>query len=293
MTTKIREWCEALTAEADHLTGFVTLSSLVHDLDTKHVRRNVMRQFLREVERVWPWWHRKRRDPAGLVSYIACRKPGVFLCRGRFRPRPTVRCSRVVIDRDFFATNVDPGRNGRLVRGPHIEPRHIRELEINLDRYARGFIPQKRPFAWVTDTKRLADLHRQHPRKKADVTRNSLGLMYMLGMGPSRLLEIRYPSGLFQRLKANFAAPSFLEGSPAIVYRSKRINGWGVTINLENGQDGLPEAVHRKVRFTSAFSVHEIGWTGTTGIGYTDRKLFKQAPTRWSANRISDLERLI
>jgi len=169
----------------------------------------------------------------------------------------------------------------------------MREVEKNLSKYAKGYIPHRRPFAWVTQTQRLKNVYQSHPLKSADATRNKLGLLYMLGWAPSRLVEVRYPRRLFQRLNVKLVAPSFLEGSPTIVYRSKRNKGWGLTVDLIDGKDGLPEAVHRKIRFTGRFSVREIGFTSGLPSRLTYKKLYRRVPTPWQPNRILDLEGLL
>jgi hypothetical protein len=299
--SKIQRWCRAVEGASDSYEGKLALSSLVHDLDEKHISRRVLSQLLRKIRALFATWHKRGTAALYVITEVADAEPQEFFCRGMLGPSRDANCSRLMLDREFFHQNVNLSANGHAITGAAISDAHIKSLVDNPQAYISKHFPpltMKRPFVWVTETGALEEVVREEERKKrppADRVRNKLGLAHFLPAGEPRLLEIRYPPSFFRKRKrVPFAAPTFLEGRPPnMVYRSMRNSqGWGITVDLDNGEAGLPEAVHGRIRLKGDFKVRNLGRFVAVTAGYSFEKMFRDAPTKWDPARTSELEDL-
>lgn len=297
--SRIRRWCRAVEGPRRSFEGKLALSNLLHDLDEHHISKNVLRQVLRRIRSRLPEWKSLGTGALYVLTQIADETPHEFFCRGQKGPSRSARCSRVMLDRDFFDQNINNKDIGRLITGPSVADAHISLVEKNLQAYAKGHFPpltMKRPFVWVTETEALEVVvarERKRKRQAADRVRNMLGLAHFLPAGEPHLIEVQYPPAFFKKRKAvPFAAPTFLEGRPPnMVYRSLRNSeGWGITVDLDTGHLGLPEAVHGRIRFKGDFRIRNLGRFVDVTAGYSYEKMFEDAPTKWDATRIADLE---
>jgi len=295
----IRAWCQAVEGKKDSFEGKLALSNLVHDLDSKHVARRLLKRLMRSIRKLFSTWN---EHPLYLLTSVADSEPTEYFCHGSLGPDRGASCSRVVLDRDFFNHNVSNRSIGRLIEGPTVHDAHLEMVMKDPAAYADNNFPSRKArhgFVWVTETDSLREVVEKERRKRkrpADRVRNKLGLSHFLPAGEPRLLEIRYPNGFFKKHpKVRFAAPTFLEGRPPnMIYRSLRNNDWwGITVDLDNGSEGLPEAVHGRIRFTGrGFEIHDLGRFVAVTAGYSYKKLFATAPTKWSSARIAELEDL-
>jgi len=297
--TIIERWCRAVEGDDDSFEGKLTLSNLIHDLDSNHVETHLISRLLREIRAAFPRWS---KEALYLITHIADSAAGEFFCRGQIAPRRDASCSRVVLDCEFMNGNVDRKKLGWLIEGARVPDEQLNRVMKDPSAFACRHFPLRRSkhgFAWVTESaslERVVDAEKRAKRPPADRVRNKLGLAHFLANGQHRLLEIRYPPRFFvTRRKVRFAAPTFLESRPPnMVFRSQRTpDGWGVTVDLDNGHPGLPEAVHGRIRFTGrGFQIENLGRFDRVTSGYSYRTLYETAPTPWTPARRSDLEAL-
>jgi hypothetical protein len=116
----------------------------------------------------------------------------------------------------------------------------------------------RRPFAWVTSTTELDAIRRQCADGEdfASTVRDRLGLTHY--SSDHLLVEIEYPDQVTAALAV--APPTFLEGGAGVIFRARKIGArWGRAVDLRTHDDGLPEAVHPPIAFTSAFRIRRIG----------------------------------
>jgi hypothetical protein len=299
--SKLKQWCRSVEGPPASYEGKLALSNLIHDLDDQHVSKNVLRQLLRRIRSRFDQWKGMGTAALYIVTKIADDAPHEFFCHGQKGPNRSVRCSRVMLDRDFFDQNINNKDIGRLISGPSVADAHIVMVEKNLQAYAYKHFPpltMKRSFVWVTETDALEKVvaeERKRKRQPADRVRNALGLAHFLPAGEPHLIEVQYPPAFFKKRKrVPFAAPTFLEGRPPnMVYRSLRNSeGWGITVDLDTGHFGLPEAVHGRIRFKGHFKIRNLGRFVDVTAGYSFEKMFDDAPTKWNAARIGDLEKI-
>jgi hypothetical protein len=149
--------------------------------------------------------------------------------------------------------------------------------------------------AWVTQTQLLENLYVNYPASdQASLVRNRLGLLhYRRG---DKLIEIRYGEEVEVELKY----PTFLDGCSVKnyceepVYRSFRADdGWGRTLDLETYSEGMPEAVHRPIKFGLGFTLHYIGEILDPDKPYNGVNLLESLPISWYDSLSEDLVELI
>lgn len=300
--SRIARWCRAVEGPEDSYEGKLVLSSLVHDLDEKHVSRRLLRVLLRRIRSLFPKWSDHGTAAVYVITEIADTAPTQFFCRGMRGPSRDARCSRVMIDRDFFNHNIDNAKIGRPITGAAISDAHLQMVIADPPRYAANDFPpltMKRPFVWVTDTEELRKVVEeevQNNRRPADRVRNGLGLAHFMASGEPRLIEIEYPARFFRKhRRVPLAAPTFLEGRPPnMVYRSLRnADGWGMTVDLSTGQPGLPEAVHGRVPFKGDFKIRNLGRFVAVTARYSYEQMYNDAPTKWASSRARELQDIL
>lgn len=114
----------------------------------------------------------------------------------------------------------------------------------------------ERQFCWVTPKDKLGRIFDE---------RDSNSAVTVLGLSrfpPSEHLVITVYPKTFRLVK--LAKPSFLEGVMLPFRVDLSGNKWGKAVNLENGEDGLPEAVHCPHFRTSDFEY--FVWTQPSGV---------------------------
>ncbi len=109
-----------------------------------------------------------------------------------------------------------------------------------------GKLSSKRGFCWVS---KLPDLNNYlegiKREERWDKLRKILGFDYN-----KELVLIKYPNDFKPRL---ISQPTFIEGHILHFRYDPTTNGWNQTVNLENGDSGVPEAVHCPHHFTDKF----------------------------------------
>lgn len=280
----LRSWLRAM----EHTPGGrLVLSNIVHDCLDGHLHQHVARRFLRSVVQGWEGAS-PTKAPEGIVRMVVERDHPAYICQGQKEIASARPCSRVMLATDFVRHNI----NWRMMGWPgpfeRIPEQHIARLHEGLVGIATGTMPHRSPRAWVTQTTFLHQIRQAHaPDDVPSAVRDRLGLLHMLGEHPSydlrqeaQLVEVKYAPSAF--VQGGLFPPTFLDAMCALPYRSKRTSdGWGMTVDLRTGEDGLPEAVHRPIPFTSNFSVQYVGRPGgiRSGINFAD--LPTKAPFPW------------
>lgn len=281
---ELQRWCNAMLRT---YTGKVALANIIHDCTRRRVPAKYLRRFFKTVEQDW------RRKSVGdaaevLIGEISRRKR--LHAKGIRRIGATYRCSRIVSAKDLLSENIDLRKKGWRITStvPH---RYIEHLERGLGALPQGSIPNSKPYAWVTQSSAVDEVRRRYKRSTARVVCRKLGLLHFAAYGEASLLEVVYPDAVFMGTKAVLRPPTFLDGSPYIVYRSKcNSDGWGRAVDLVNGTDGLPEAVHTPIPFTAKFTIRNLGHVDGVSVSIRWRTLLKNAPRPWHADDLKILE---
>jgi hypothetical protein len=105
-----------------------------------------------------------------------------------------------------------------------------------------------------------------------------------------QLLEVVYPSDTIPSAGCPLHPPTFLDGAGSPVYRSKRSkSGWGTTVDLISGGDGLPEAVHPPMELTDRFSIRDLGTVRVGQRSAPPPGLSERAPARWGSDGVEKI----
>jgi hypothetical protein len=245
------EWIDTLEASP---SGRLMLTNVLFAYRTKRPTEKTLRDLLVAVVARWTRDGGRRAD--SLVESIADELLNTELCGV---PRAgTKPCSRVVDALSLVINNINHEELGFGICD-EVPPRLLALLEQGIpEGSARGEIRGRRRLAWVTSTEQLEELRREHPdpNEFATVVRDRLGLSHY--SQDQLLLEIQYPDDVSGTLQ--HAAPTFLEGGAGVVFRARECADlWGRAVDLQTMADGLPEAVHRPIAFTSAFRIRRIG----------------------------------
>ncbi len=294
--TEVRK--EALRVWADEARatdrGALLLANLAHELDSKSIPSTVLRTL---VEAVADCWLAAPGGSAVQVFRQALKKVGdSALCRGEPALDPPQRCSRVMTALDFFRHHIDLNAVG-LIPDADVPAHAIQRLEKEgLSRLVKGTMKTAQPVVWVTDSQAIDSVRKAStppPAGGNSTCEVASDLREQLGLDrysqDELLLEIVYPPTL-PRSDCPLRPPTLLEGIGSIYYRSKRTKtGWGLTVNLASGGDGLPEAVHPPVDLTADFRIRSIGRIRRNSCQVDYKSLAQRAPKQWNTELLEAL----
>lgn len=262
-----KKWCRDMTRS---IRGRSHLSDIWHDCESGRLDSHVIREFFDAIAQRWAMAHPNEK-PYTPIQTIVEEAADRWLCQGQPQLQPE-HCSRLVPASDFFRKNVDLDKIGFTRLADEPEDRAIVWLERKPS-LLRGEIPDgpKRVSAWVTKTGSV-DLVRDStsPQELGPALRDKLGLVHLYKR--SKVLEVRYPVDAFESVQ--LLPPTFLDGAWNMAYRSKRASDhWGTSVDIANGQDGMPEAVHTRVTVSRGFTVRRVGWTDDINLESVKRRL--------------------
>jgi len=259
----LRNWLRAMEEASSR--GRLTLCNIAHDCLNGQLPADVTRRFLARV--VEKWEGASRTESPEFVAYdVVDGDKDIFLLQGKSHvesPRP---CSRIMPAKDFVNDNIQWEKMAWAPPFERLSEEQIQVLEQDLSDKAKGRMPHRSRFGWVTSTESIEAVRSAENRGDlASTLRDRLGMLHLLGEDRERrrhqevqLVEVCYPDDALS--KETLKPPTFLEGGYALVYRSDRDpEGWGLTVDLTSGDSGLPEVVHPPVEFTDRFSMNYIG----------------------------------
>ena len=238
------------------ITGKITLRNIDYDVRFHRVPKNIIEVVKKKIAERW-----NKADPNELpedvMQEIIVNNHSDLVCRGSQIPGGPHRCVRVMNAQDFAHYHIERGRT-------HISPGHLTDRDMQhlkvfgVQRVIKSGTKMsgRRRFSWVTEPSSLEnEMSRVSLRNCASHVRNLLGLLHFAEN--YYLVGVVFPE---KRAITTLMAPTFIEGSPSLIYRSKQMpDGWGRAVNLVDFSDGLKEAVHPEVEFTPEF---EIIWIG-------------------------------
>jgi hypothetical protein len=261
---KLEAWCSAMQQSPRRR---IVLNNLIYDCETGRLPREVVRELLVSVVEAWSVAS-EGVLPDALIGRIADAKPAALLCRGRNDLLEGKRCSRVTDAFSWVKKTISSVALAGMSLEDEIPDRLLRSYErrfpVDKIRADRREMRGSRPFAWVTQTEALDGLlgrlsEAEKPRGRqalATLARDTLGLRHY--NDDEKMIEIRYPLGVPG--DRHLAPPTFIEGSPGMIYRSQQgSDGWGRTVDLTTLEEGLPEAVHLPVELNADFSLVYLG----------------------------------
>jgi hypothetical protein len=263
-----------------------TLANIIYDWRMKRLATDVIRHLLHAVGTVWKPDADPPEAPGRALRRVVDSDPERYLFKGRSVALTGTDCSRVMTAQDLLEFNLDAsilaiGFSGSLTQ------KEIADLErLGPGDAALGTMRTLRPLAWITRSRDL-EQGRAAAEKAANYVRDALGLQHL--RADDHLLEIRYPRAALRDVPV--VTPTFIEGCPSLIYRSKDAgDGWGRAVNLQGLDDGLPEAVHAEVPFTAAFRIRAIGALYSP-LADPDSDLFlERMPEAWDRTTLDDLE---
>lgn len=281
----LRDWCAEMEKT---YVGRIALSNIIYDCEERRVPLGKITEFFATL--VSRWSGTSVRDhPERLIQTVA--RDGDLYVQASKRIRRKVSCSRVVAALDFFHDNVDLNRNGWTITDV-VPQSYLDEVESGLTGLAKNNIPHARPFAWVTKTGALRRLKKGSRSTRASKVCTRMGLLHFFQRADLQLLEVRYPPSFDARNE--LAPPTFMDGAPYIVYRSRAGDtGWGLTLDLKGVSKGLPEAVHRPVPFNDQFQIESLDRVGDAPAVPEERVLYETSPRPWQSDDIRKLEELL
>ena len=235
-------------------SGRLMLTNILHAFRTQRLPEEGLRTLFDAIVVEWVSEGGQRADV--LVETIADRRLAELLCYAG--AQLDERCSRVVDDKTLVSHNID-FRELPFRYSDEVPRRLLEVLESGIPEGAAcSELRGRRPFAWVTSTTQLDAIRRQcaDGEDLASTVRDLLGLTHY--SGDHLLVEIQYPDQVTAALSV--APPTFLEGGAGVIFRAKKADArWGRAVDLRTHDDGLPEAVHSPIAFTSAFRIRRIG----------------------------------
>jgi hypothetical protein len=272
VNSDLAEWCYAMATFAE---GRSTLSNLLYDVEQGRLPAATVRTVLKSL--IDAWAASKMREFPDQVAQ------GVFLdpsLRHKGRPVPDLGAvSRVMDARAFAMYNLDTQAMGLSLL---LDEEDVEEIASNglTDRKtgadaAKGVMTTSTGTVWVT-VARLGDRLRAAGVQQADLgsaARRVLGLEHF--RYDQLLIEIIYPTPL----KCSARVPTFVEGCPALKYRSKDgSDGWGRTVDLSSLEDGEPEAVISALVFSSDYEVSPLGKLAPASVPFDWGALLEKMP---------------
>jgi len=290
----IREWADAVKGTD---RGSLLLANLAHELDSESIPAELLARLVGALADCW--LGRAGNTPLEVFRNSLKRVGAAALCQGQpTLPRPQ-RCSRIMTAPDFVRHHVKM-ESGGLIPEYEVPTHVIQHLEQDgLADLAKGVLQTSQPVVWVTESSAIERVRAasEPPRtdaaaKGAEICEIATQLRERLGLNhyaeDQQLLELVYPEGLRDD-ECPLHPPTILDGIGSIYYRSGRIGGWGVTVDLASGEAGLPEAVHPPTNLTQEFRVRNLGRirSNKTCISYTN--IAERAPTQWSSSLLEKL----
>lgn len=250
----LSRWFEAMYSSIE---GKATLLNMSLDWQQERIPKSVMCDFLRLLGNYVN--QNQISDPLKILKEIYKNLERKRRCQGPIvETSDQEKCSRVMDLKSFIEYNLEVPQE---LTGQELSDDDINALQtIDLAKSGVGKMENRRGFAWVTQTKSLQQIHQQTNSHSQDssTVRNRLGLMHY--QENQKLIEIKYPQEIIETCK--LAMPTFIEGCPSRIYRSKSLNQddqWGRTVNLETYEEDLPEAVHPSIPFGQGFSWQYLG----------------------------------
>ena len=243
-------WTRSMSRSAK---GKATLSNVIYAWRKSCLSKKIIVKSLLTAARSWMSSSPDILPEESMQQAFASLSP-TFFCRGVKVTKTPIPCSRVMNLQDLIRYNIDLANTGLSIKG-RITAKQANHFErFGFKKCAIGEMKTRRPFSWVTPTAALNDLRVKYPLDIiSTVSRKLLGLLAF--QEDEHMVELQYPI-----MKIHPRVPTFLEGSPSLIFRAKRAtDGWGRTVNLETLDDGLPEAVYPKIPFTSDFKLIDMG----------------------------------
>lgn len=324
------EWCDHMVRCVEE--GPLVLSNLMYDLQNDYVSRELIRLFLRRVAVRWketgphPDGVISDDDDPSIVVFEEIRrdidKELEIDCQGEPALTCDIGCSSIMPVLEFW-------RNIRADVTSFSYPPSEKNLEILEEQESlegvlehTASMPPINPsrpgkhVQWVTPTTEISALRKtclKHPSeyeegranyaedtsRLASELRTRLGLIHHIRAShrDPHYLEVCYPENFFaEDVPAEgrrLAAPTFFDGGPSRVYRSKHGNdGWGRTVDLKEAVDGLPEAVHLRISLHRGFRIRRVGRPDRAEVNIVWRRLAENAPRTWEPADVAELEAL-
>lgn len=282
----LKKWCNSMTCSHE---GIVSLSNLLYDAERVRFQSlDILREFLMEVATINEF---NTKGCLETFREVVSNGSNMYLCKGKEAPpSSTLQYSRVVTTKDFVEFNIlDEFRPqiGLPNRG-RLSKKHVDNIKYHLNAdefedFTTGCIRGRLAFAWVTKTDNLTKLRKENPKDSdyADAVQKRLGLAHLID---DRIIEIRYPTDALSDEK--LFVPTFLEGCPSRIFRSYTDNtdNWGRAVDLGTMAHGLPEAVHKPIKFTRKFELEDIGNLPSPPPDYSEQDFLETLPSLWKSD---------
>lgn len=232
-----------------------TLANILYDWKHERVPRGTIREILASLQNRW-LVSAAAESPETVFRAVIDSEPRQFDGLGSRLNVSGVPCSRVMIAAELLENNLDPSALSIPVKG-FLGEEQVKRLErLGVNGGAKGKMRTRRPYAWITPRQEIESIRLSCEANAANCLRDALGLSHI--QEDDYLIEIEYPVHALDH--ASVSAPSFLEGCPSLIYRSKRGDAdWGITVNLNGLGDGVLEAVHSEIPFTADFKLRGVG----------------------------------
>lgn len=303
----LRDWC---TAMEHRKQGLAILSNLLHDAKQERLHEGVLGRFLKDVAKEWEDARVSLPSDDPELQFGEARevfqrtvraKEGEYLCSGdkvgeKLQPNGCRRraaapkseeaspreFSHVMNAADFLKYHIKLGKAALEVGDDQSVREEIDRLEESGLQGAikESCIRGELPVVWVTRTRDLAELKKKTKEESccADTVRAYLGLFHLQN---GHMVEIQYTE---DKLKdgddeeLEVCVPTSLEGYRSPAFRSKTgYDGWGCTVklNTEGLVCGLPEAVHKEIKFTEdGFEFDKLGYLSDLGPSHKREEKF-------------------
>jgi hypothetical protein len=263
-----------------------TIANIIYDWRQRRIDPVVIHTLLEAIGARWES-SPDSEPPERQLPKAVDTDPGAYLCKGRRIDATSTACSRVMSAQELLEFNLDASKLHVPVKG------FFKRAQIeDLERWGPGIaaintMRTRRPLAWITRTDDLARARGPGDPAAPNRVRDRLGMRHV--QEDDYLVEIRYPPDALDR--SAVAIPTFIEGCPSLIYRSKDApDGWGRAVDLVGLADGLPEAVHTEVPFTSAFAIHDLGPLRPPSPSLDWELFLEGMPIQWDAAELDDLE---
>lgn len=273
--TRLLNWCRDLALSP---VGLILISNLLFDCKRDRIPTTVVRSLLIKVAKQW----RTHLSSGETVAAVADSEPADYFCQGEAIKSYAGECSRLVLAQDLIAYNTNL-RKSALPLSDTVLTRRVDALaKRGLKDVAIGKMTGRRPFAWVTQTSHIQTIRKTcSPESLGAMLRDKSGLLHYYG--DRQLVEIIYPSKVVKT--ADLHAPTFIEGSPGLIYRSAiSPDRWGITVDLVTHGEGLPEAVHRPLAFDEQFRIVAVGFVNETTYHFRWREFSLTFTEQWDSN---------
>jgi hypothetical protein len=287
--------------------GCIVLANLAFDIHVREVSVEFLGHFFDRLAVVWaergdmPEDQMDEGDPASETFDQVRREMSAEInCLGRPTITGVVEVSSIMPAPDFLQMIDRKKIGGRAYRPIPCESELTELARIKpLDSVALAnavMPPQqahRRRIAWVTPTQGIRDIRSTGLKgpKLAETLRARLGLIHHIrrpGKDPI-YVEVCYSANGIA-MQTPLTPPTVFDAGSSMVYRSQQNeSGWGATIDLHNGEPGLPEAVHLPVPF-QGFVMEEVGKPGDLILNISPSELAKSSPVPWGHCCIAAIE---